>query len=150
MKKLLPIIFIFIFGLFACNSQTSQKTIESNLTATQVIDAFKKANLPVSDELIYTEESDPNHLLNRPNQYTQKINFDDKRATNNESPLGNSIEIFQNSEDLNKRKTYIETISKSMSMLSEYDFAHKNVLLRLNHILTPAQANEYETVLNGL
>jgi hypothetical protein len=145
--KLFSIILILFCSLCACSPRTNQK---EKLTAVQVLEAFKKANLPVVDEIVYTEETDPNHLLNRPNQYKEKINFNDRRAANNESPRSNSIEVFQNAEDLDKRKIFVGAVTKSLASLSEYDFAHKNVLLRLNHLLTPAQAKEYETVLNSL
>lgn len=145
--KLFSIILILFCCLCACSPRTNQK---EKLRAVQVLEAFKKAKLPVVDEIVYTEESDPNHLLNRPNQYKEKISFDDSRAANNESPRSNSIEVFQNTEDLDKRRIFVGTVTKSLPGQSEYNFAHKNVFLRLNNLLTPAQAKEYEIVLNSL
>ncbi len=128
-----------------------QTAVNEQLSAPQVIDAFKKANLPIVGEKVYTEETDPNHLLNRPNQYTGKINFDDKRAAGADALSGSqSIEVFANAADLESRKNYTETISKSASMFAQYIYTHKNILLRLDHQLTPSQAAEYEKVLKSL
>lgn len=122
----------------------------NELIADTVILKFKAANLPVVDEVKFTEETDGNNLLGRPGQYIGKINFSDKRTKGKAAKQGNSIEIFATAEDLERRKTYTETISKSGGMFLQYIYSHKNVLLRLDHQLLPKEAAEYEAVLKSL
>ncbi|QFK70377.1 hypothetical protein F7984_03530 [Pradoshia sp. D12] len=61
---------------------------------------------------------------------------------------GGSVEVFEINEDAEKRKEYIETVTKEMGgLLTEYSYVEKNVLLRLSKSLTPDQAADYETAL---
>ncbi len=48
------------------------------------------------------------------------------------------------------RRSYTEAISKSVSVLDQYIYTHKNVLLRLEHQMLPAEAQEYHRVLKSL
>ena len=126
-------------------------TPNQNLTAEDVLNALKAAKLPIEKEIVYTAENDPNKLLGRPNQYTGKANWNDARV----EPLtpgdrSMTVEAFASAEDLENRRKYVETIGKSMSPLAQYQYAHKNALLRLSHKLTPQQAAEYEKVLKSL
>jgi len=61
-----------------------------------------------------------------------------------------TVEVFASTEDLENRRKYVESVTKTMSPLAEYQYVHKNTLLRLNHKLTPQQAAEYEKVLKSL
>lgn len=122
-----------------------------NLTAEDVLNALKAAGLPVEKEIVYTAENDPNKLLGRPNQYTGKANWNDARV----EPLtpddrSMTVEVFASAEDVENRHRYVEAIGKSMSPLAQYQYVHKNALLRLSHKLTPQQASEYEKVLKSL
>lgn len=101
----------------------------------------------------YTDETDPNNLLGRPNQYTSKILFEDIRLTqedytNDEDfvPTGGTIEVFNNVEDMQKRKDYINSVTSSNSLFTEYSFSKKNVLIRLDKQLTQEQAKYYENL----
>lgn len=162
--------FLFLcFALaFGCSTQTASNLaqIEANaaksvqpsptstpelLTSEAVLNAFKAANLPVDNVVVYSEETDTNKLLGRPNQYVGKINFGDTRVKpkgGEKSP--NSIEVFAKDEDLQSRKQYTENISKSASIFAQYIYSHKNVLLRLTHDLLPKDAAQYENVLKAL
>ncbi|MDQ3373545.1 MAG: hypothetical protein M3521_06625 [Acidobacteriota bacterium] len=108
--------------------------------------------MPVEKEIIYSAETDPNKLLGRPNQYNEKINWVDKRIkqTSPDNVQGGTIEIFDDIETLEKRKKYIEEIGKSAPMFTQYQYSHKNVLIRLDKELTPPQAAEYEKILKSL
>jgi hypothetical protein len=126
-------------------------TPNQNLTAEDVLNALKAAKLPIEKEIVYMEENDPNKLLGRPNQYVGKANWNDARV----EPLtpddrSMTVEVFASAEDLENRRKYVEAIGKSMSPLAQYQYAHKNALLRLSHKLTPQQAAEYEKVLKSL
>ena len=135
----------------AKSAQPSPTSTPELLTSESVLNAFKAANLPVDNVVVYNEETDTNKLLGRPNQYVGKINFGDARV----KPRGgekrpNSIEVFAKDEDLQTRKQYTENISKSASIFAQYIYAHKNVLLRLTHDLLPKDAAQYENVLKAL
>lgn len=154
----------FAFWLSGCqSSQTvapianqetktaATSTPSQNLTAEEILNALKTANLPIEKELVFTAENDPNKLLGRPNQYTGKASWNDKRIeplTSDSKSM--TVEVFASAEDLKNRRKYVEGVTKAMSPLAEYQYVHKNALLRLNHKLTPQQAAEYEKVLKSL
>jgi hypothetical protein len=125
---------------------------KTEYTATEVLQAFKDAGLPLGRVEEYTAETDPNGLLGRPNQYIGKLNFEDTRKGDPESDTltGGTVEVFDSQDNLATRKKYTEAISESASMFAQYIYAHKNILLRIDHQLTPDQAKEYEAVLNNL
>jgi hypothetical protein len=121
------------------------------LTAAQVLEAFKNGGVPVENEVIYTAESDPNNLLGRPHQYTGKASWNDKRADKHLKGDPNmTVEVFANAEEMESRRNYTESVTKGIAPLAQYQFTHKNALLRLHHQLTPTQAAEYEKILKAL
>lgn len=135
----------------AANVAQPAPTTPDLLTTEAVLDAFKNANLPLTDVIVYTEATDKNNLLGRPHQYVGKINFSDKRVKNTAmTKQGNSIEVFLTQEDLEARKNYTEGISKSGGPFAQYVYSHKNVLLRLVHQILPKDAAQYETILKSL
>lgn len=105
-----------------------------------------------------TAENDPNKLLGRPHQYTSKITFDDTRIAavdvsgtdKGDVERGGAIEAFANPADAKARAEYIQTVTKSMPMLAEYDYVHGSVLVRVSRYLTPEQAAEYEAAADAL
>jgi hypothetical protein len=132
-------------------AKPSASPTPDRLTAEAVLAALKAAGLPVEREIVYTTETDPNKLLGRPNQYTGKASWSDRRVGEpRPDERSMTVEVFASAEDLEGRRRYVETIGKALSPLAQYQFAHKNALLRLNHDLTPQQASEYERVLKGL
>ena len=131
-------------------SVTASTPVQS-LNAEDVLNTLKAAKLPIEKELVFTAENDPNKLLGRPNQYTGKASWNDKRV----EPLtaddrSMTVEIFASGEDLENRRKYVESVTKAMSPLAQYQYVHKNALLRLSHKLTPQQVAEYEKVLKSL
>lgn len=121
---------------------------EETLTAEKIINMLKEKNTHIGKIIIYNEETDTNNLLGRPNQYTSKIQFEDDRISQEyveeNNAKGGTIEVFENEEDMQNRKKYIESISSQMSMFAQYIYSKGNVLLRLDEELTPQQAEEYE------
>ncbi|MER7768709.1 hypothetical protein [Kitasatospora sp. NPDC096140] len=95
-----------------------------------------------------TAESDPNHLLGRPGQYTSKMTFTDSRikAADVEGEAadsvarGGAIEVFATEADAKTRAAYIQGIVKGMPALMEYDYAKGPVVVRVSKYLTPDQA----------
>ncbi|MFF7600445.1 hypothetical protein [Streptomyces mirabilis] len=100
-----------------------------------------------------TAESDPNHLLGRPNEYTSKVTFSDSwvsavqvtGADPGDVERGGAIEAFANPADAKARAAYIRGVAKSLPALAEYDYVHGSVLVRVSHYLTPKQAAQYES-----
>jgi len=105
-----------------------------------------------------TAANEPNHLLGRPGQYTSKVTFTDSRIKTSEVTdsskgsvdVGGAIEVFASPADAAARAKYIQTVTKSMSALAEYDYVHGNVLVRVSHYLTPAQAAGYKSAAASL
>ncbi|WP_224274113.1 hypothetical protein [Streptomyces sp. LS1784] len=101
-----------------------------------------KAGAPV------TAESDPNHLLGRPGQYTSKVTFADSRIKaadvegekDDSVNRGGAIEVFATEADAKTRADYIQGIVKGMPALMEYDYVRGPVLVRVSKLLTPDQA----------
>jgi hypothetical protein len=100
-----------------------------------------------------TAANDPDHLLGRPHQYTSKVTFTDTRikasdvegTSKGDVSRGGEIEVFGSPTDATARAKYIETVTKAMPALTEYDFVHGTVLVRVSQYLTPVQAGEYKT-----
>lgn len=149
-----------------------EKSDVSYEKAEDVVNLLKKSEeLPIGEINVYSADNDPNELLGRPGGYTSKADFLDanveKKAIetaveegSNEAEVkqsiresfgvenGGSVEVFETNEDAEKRKEYIETITKEMGgLLTEYSYVKKNVLLRLSKSLTHDHAAVYETVL---
>lgn len=130
-------------------SPTAQPT---RLSASDVLSAFKAAGLPINREIFYTAENDPNKLLGRPYQYSEKASWADTRVEQipPDALKGGTVEIFSSLEDLEKRREYVDRIIKAAPIYTQYQYVHKNALVRIDKDLTPQQAGEYEKALKGL
>lgn len=101
---------------------------------------------------VVTADNDANHLLGRPGQYTSKVTFTDSRIKASDTGglkpgdvgYGGSIETFANNGDATTRAKYIQTVTKGIPALSEYDYVHGPHVIRVSRLLTPAQAKEYD------
>src|SRR5215216_4085018 len=104
--------------------------------------ALRASTLPVVDVLVLTPESDPDKLLGRPNQYTDRVSWQDARASGDAS-----LEIFSNLASLQARKLLLESRNVQDGRPHEYiyDRPERRMLLRIPRTLTPEQAREYET-----
>lgn len=149
MKKIIWLLLISaIIVISGCSSAN-----DTEMTAEEIVTKLKESGLPIGNEIVYTEETDPNDLLGRPNQYTSKVNFADDRAEQydvDEDPAGGTVEVFESSKDAKDRHDYIETISEGVSILQEYLYLHDKVFLRVSYDLTPEQAEEYNTNLQEI
>lgn len=131
---------ISIIGLLYTHNQ------KPSMTAEQISTNLKEANIPIDNVIVYTEETDVNKLLGRPNQYISKVNFADTRLKQYDikNPKGGSIETFKNTKDLKARKAYIESVTKASPLYMEYIFDNGKYLLRLDKDLTNDQVNKYK------
>jgi hypothetical protein len=57
------------------------------ITPDAVAASLRASGLPVSGVVVHTPETDPNHLLGRPGQYTGKIDFHDERGPRDEGTM---------------------------------------------------------------
>jgi hypothetical protein len=138
------ILFDFWFSCFGGCSLQPKK-----ITAQNVVDKLKETQgIYMANIKVVTAENDDNKLLGRPNQYTEKISWEDNRETNSTTDC--TIEIFANNEDATARKEYIDVIIKSMPMFTQYMTLKGNMLLRIQGTLTPTQAEEYTKIFNTL
>jgi len=128
---------------------TSLKHIKVKLTAQLIFNKFKKTEKTnITNIEIVTAENDTNHFLGRPNQYTEKICWNDGRIK--DSQTVSSIELFNNKEDAATRKAYIEHVTKAMPVLTQYLIQKDNILLRIESGLTPAQSEEYIKIFKAI
>lgn len=133
----------------ASNSKKAKAKPKIKVTAQLVVNKLKeKEGQYMTNISNVTAENDPNKLLGRPNQYTEKITWSDSRSQN--SNVDCSIELFKNKADADSRKKYLETVIKSMPMLTQYIEQKNNVLIRVDGVLTPSQANEYINVFKSM
>ncbi len=121
------------------------------MTANDVADAFKTAGLPVVNVVTVTEKSDDNHLLGRPGQYTSKIFFYDNRHQKSkiegDEQGENTIEVFPTAIGAQRRREYVERVSSGIPSLTQYQYTKGPVLVRLDHVLLPLEAKQYEAAL---
>lgn len=152
MKRIsILLVFILMFILVGCGSTLKTSTTapaKAKVTAQSILDKLKvKEASYMTNITVVTAENDANKLLGRPNQYTEKITWKDKRSK--DSQVDCSIELFSNKEDATARKTYLDGIIKSIPMLTQYITQKDNVLLRIDGVLTPTQSKEYIDIFNN-
>jgi len=119
-----------------------------------IIAKLQAAHLPIVPSITYTAESDPNHLLGRPGQYTAKESWTDTRVDPSQVrdhaagnvDLGGSVEQFGTAADAQTRSGYIANVEKGLS-ITEYDYVTGTALVRVSSALTPDQAKAYQAVL---
>ena len=164
LKLLLTVLIavLVLLTLSACSSDDN--TSIKRLTAEDVVLKLKESNSNVGRYVVYTDETDLNKLLGRPGQYTSKVTFEDTRleqknkdldddmfsAEERNEPTGGTIEVFNNPQDLKKRKDYLESVTSMFSATVEYSYSNDYILLRVGHELTPTQAKEYENFLSEI
>jgi len=127
------------------DESTSGPSITSN--ARDLVDAFIDAGLPLLNVFEYDESTCPNGLLGRPNQYIERIDWDDSRyVEENESA---SIEVFNSHQDMLRRKEQIESVWEVIPMLRQPLYYNDNMLLRLPSSFSPSTVDEYESIFNS-
>jgi hypothetical protein len=128
------------------NSTSSQ----SQLKLSDIVAGLNDAKLPIQKLVIFNEDTDPNHLLGRPNGYLEKASWFDARAKEQAESTKCTVEIFANEADAKRRADYVGEIARAAPIFNEYIYLHKTAVLRVPDELTPVQAKEYEAVLGSL
>lgn len=163
-KKLLIVLIMSMIILTGCNNESNNKeentittenmkmTEESKpeISADGLLQAFKDSGMSVIDEIVYTSETDPNEKLGRPGEYIAKINFNDSNFFEEGEEPELSIEVFENEEDMIKRRDYIQEITDTndMNAFKYYIYNNGMFLFRIPYSVTPEVAAEYEDIFN--
>lgn len=158
MKKILSVILLsfLILGLCACGSGGDAANKDKPLTSEQIVQKLKDDySLPITQELTYTEETDSNGLLGRPDQYTSKTSWNDENDVDevqmcNDYPNDDyrdcTVEVFENKSDARERQEYIESVWEDGGLLHQDQYIYRagTALLRVTYQITPDQAAAYE------
>ena len=122
------------------------------LTADQLADALIKQGLPIVDKIVFDARTDPNKLLGRPGGYSSKVSFRDERYIDSEedSMYQHTIETFPTAAAAQSRKRYVDKVTNGVSFLMQYQFISGRILLRMDKVLTPDEATQYDTALQKI
>ena len=134
----------------ACGGSGSQSGSHAAVVpAGRLVAGLKCAGLPITQTQVYTERSDPNHELGRPNGYTSKANWVDARIDHPSGDFdpedGGSVEVFGSSSDAQVRLKYLRSLSNAGAFgTNEYDWIlDGQMLLRVTNTLVPSDAAVY-------
>lgn len=136
-----------ILGLTACSTETPPPR-----TAATIVKAIAAKVATARPGFVYTPDTDPNHLLGKPNGYTSEATFTDNRIRPADTAgvrpgsiqKGGSVEVFADASDATIRQQRLAQLEKNAPLpASEYTFTDGPALLRVSGRLTPAQAAEY-------
>lgn len=134
-------------GVTACSTETPPPR-----TADTVVKAIAAKVAAARPGFVYTADTDPNHLLGKPNGYTSEATFTDNRISPADTAgvrpgsiqKGGSVEVFADASGAAIRQQRIAQMEKDAPLLgSEYTFTDGPALLRVSGRLTPNQAAEY-------
>lgn len=119
---------------------------EKSQNAATILQILKDAGLPISYEIIYTDENDPNGTGEK--AYRQKANFADSSIEptyREDQPTSGTIEIFDSQKALDERADHL----KGWSSLGGYAYMITSglALIRLSEFFTVEQAKEYANAL---
>lgn len=128
------------------------------LNASQVMAKLAQLVPQAKQTVVVTAANDGNHLLGRPNEYTSKVDFSDSRIPASDGQgddpgdvdFGGSIEVFPSPALAAARVKYIQAVTASVPMFSEYDYQAGDAVIRVSHYLTPAQAADYQKAVKTL
>ena len=150
---LLVIVVLFSFTGCALKQSVTQKEDKS---AEEILTELKAKNSNVTEILAWTEDTDTNGKLGRPNEYTSKADFSDSRVQElAETPAekleyglsGGTIEVFATEEDCNARYTYLKSFldpSYGAFGLNQYMYKYKKAVFRVSYDIKPSEAEIYK------
>lgn len=146
-----------LIALLADTGAGFMSTPAQRPTAAQVVARLAQRIPDATPGVVYTADTDPNHILGRPGAYLSKAAFTDKRIASgdgstggNSVVLGGSVEVFADNRGAQWRKAYIQALAKGVAQVFEYDYVKGPVLVRVTKGLTPAQADEYKNALGKI
>jgi hypothetical protein len=126
-------------------TQSVQSQPWTTKTAAQIVQAMRPTIPQVTKVTVWTETTDANQLLGRPNQYTSAASLADKRAPAGETGVdaGATVEVFATLDDAQQRADYIAAIKQGGLMGTEYHTIAGTALLRVTGTLTPTASRVY-------
>ena len=165
MTRKLSVFLVLVVALTACTTRSDPENLDIvgsdaaggpavQVDPARVIDHLKAAGLPLERVDFYNAENDPFKLAGRPDRYTTKAVFHDTRF-NPEAcseievlawdECGGTVESFASASDLRKWTSAI-VIAREQTPNAPPEYRYENglTLLRLGHVLTPDQAQDYE------
>jgi len=113
-----------------------------------VIKGLKDGGVPISYEIVYTSETDPNG--SKDHAYKEKGNFADSRIEpeySKDEPLSGSIEIFESAEKAEERAKYLDGFSSLDSF--GYKIINGEILIRLSSKYTVEEVQKIEGISGG-
>jgi hypothetical protein len=134
-------------GLTACSTEAPPPR-----TAATIVKTIAAKVASARPGFVYTADTDPNHLLGKPNGYTSEATFTDNRISPADAAgvrpgsvqKGGLVEVFLDASSATIRQQRLGQLEKNAPLLySEYTFTDGPALLRVSGRLTPAQAAEY-------
>jgi hypothetical protein len=133
----------------ATGSQETSITTPTGRTSKELVEELRCQGIPVGQVETYNEQTDPNHLLGRPNGYASKTNWTDTRIPDQTGDFevddGGSIEVYPNKADAKDRFDYVRGWAKSSpAWAGEYTYLLGSVVLRVSTTLVPSQASGYK------
>jgi uncharacterized protein YdcH (DUF465 family) len=113
-----------------------------------VMKGLKDGGIPISYEIVYTSEMDPNG--SKDHAYKEKGNFADSRIEpkySEDEPLSGSIEIFESAEKAEERAKYLDGFSSLDSF--GYKIINGEILIRLSSKYTAEEVKKIEGIFGG-
>lgn len=124
-------------------------------TAEQVVAELAERIPTATPGVVFTAESDPDHLLGQVGGYLSKAAFLDGRidpgtATAEDGGVqrGGLVEVFADDQGAARRMSYLQELGPPYG--EEYNYVSGPMLLRVANALTPWQASEYATALTEI
>jgi hypothetical protein len=126
-----PLLYLILAVICIGCSQESKvsNTSPSKITATplqnilktkDVLEKFKTSKISLISEIVYTEDTDTNKLLGRPNQYIEKVNWSDERLKDKNN-ISCTVEIFANENDCEARKSILrQSLNQGRCLCNTY------------------------------
>lgn len=124
-------------GASGAGDRSRTFTIDGPMTVEQVAALMTLTGLDPQDDPV-TIEFDPKTL--------DEVDYDDLAPGLEEWWAENvyGIEVFADHDDAQARADYIQKVTKGMPALTEYDYVAGDAVVRVSHLLTPAEAAQYK------
>lgn len=151
--KLSVILIVLVLCMAGCSSGANSSHTELP-SSEQLLNELQEKNENLDGIIAYTESTDPNGNLGRPNQYISKADFSDSRVEQfGDSLSGGTIETFSSKEDCQARYDYLEKFTSAelgAFGLNQYMYKYDLVIFRVTYDLTPEQAEEYHSQMDEI
>lgn len=157
MNKVFALLLVLIMAVSLAGCTLKQIAApKAYKTAEEYLTDLKAKNSNVTEVLAWTEDTDINGKLGRPNEYTSKADFSDSRveeffssqAEKLEFGLsGGTIEVFETEADCDARYSYLKQFldpSLGAFGLEQYMYKYKKAIFRVSYDIKPSEASTYK------